>query len=116
MTNNLETPEVSIVIPVYNEEAVLSLLFERLYPVLQNLKHRYEVIFVDDGSQDNTGSILEGLAGRNPRISLIRNGTNRGKGCRNQREKCPLWDRQKSSQETCSGLAGGGTGDFPRRD
>ncbi len=58
MTNNFETPEVSIIIPVYNEEAVLSLLFERLYPVLENLKHRYEVIFVDDGSRDQSAALL----------------------------------------------------------
>jgi undecaprenyl-phosphate 4-deoxy-4-formamido-L-arabinose transferase len=58
MTNNFEAPEVSIIIPVYNEEAVLSLLFERLYPVLETLKHRYEVIFVDDGSRDHSAALL----------------------------------------------------------
>lgn len=52
MTNNFVTPDVSIVIPVYNEEAVLPLLFARLYPVLENLNRRYEIIFVDDGSRD----------------------------------------------------------------
>ncbi|MGZ5049995.1 MAG: glycosyltransferase [Methylobacter sp.] len=58
MTNNFETPDVSIVIPVYNEEAVLPLLFDRLYPVLENLKHRCEIIFVDDGSHDRSPALL----------------------------------------------------------
>jgi undecaprenyl-phosphate 4-deoxy-4-formamido-L-arabinose transferase len=58
MTNNSASPQVSIVIPVYNEEAVLSLLFERLYPVLETLKHRCEVIFVDDGSRDHSAALL----------------------------------------------------------
>ncbi|MDD5578953.1 MAG: glycosyltransferase [Methylobacter sp.] len=58
MTKNHELPEVSIVIPVYNEEAVLPLLFERLYPVLEALKRSYEVIFIDDGSRDHSAALL----------------------------------------------------------
>ena len=51
-------PEVSIVIPVYNEEAGLANLFARLYPALDKLGIPYEVIFVNDGSRDNSVSIL----------------------------------------------------------
>ncbi len=58
MTNTSKAPKVSIIIPVYNEEAVLPLLFERLYPVLKTLKHSYEVIFVDDGSRDHSATLL----------------------------------------------------------
>ena len=58
MTNIPKAPKVSIVIPVYNEEAVLPLLFERLYPVLETLKYSYEVIFVDDGSRDHSATLL----------------------------------------------------------
>jgi undecaprenyl-phosphate 4-deoxy-4-formamido-L-arabinose transferase len=47
-------PELSVVIPVFNEEAGLPLLFERLYPALDALDRRYEVIFVDDGSRDGS--------------------------------------------------------------
>ncbi len=44
------SPDVSVVIPVYNEEEGLPLLFERLYPALDALGRSYEVVFVDDGS------------------------------------------------------------------
>ncbi|MES2208023.1 MAG: glycosyltransferase [Pseudomonadota bacterium] len=52
-------PEVSIVIPVYNESAVLGQLFKRLYPVLDQLGRSCEVVFVNDGSQDNSAALLK---------------------------------------------------------
>ena len=51
-------PLVSVVIPVYNEEAVLPLLFRRLYPALDALGVSYEVIFVNDGSHDRSAALL----------------------------------------------------------
>ncbi|HKW37994.1 MAG TPA: glycosyltransferase [Burkholderiales bacterium] len=51
-------PAVSVVIPVYNEEAVLPALFARLYPALDALGQRYEVIFVNDGSVDRSAALL----------------------------------------------------------
>jgi len=50
---------VSVVIPVYNEEANLPHLLERLRPVMEKMGKSYEIIFVDDGSRDNTLSILK---------------------------------------------------------
>jgi undecaprenyl-phosphate 4-deoxy-4-formamido-L-arabinose transferase len=50
---------VSVVIPVYNEEANLPHLMERLSSVMPKMGKRYEIIFVDDGSRDNTLSILK---------------------------------------------------------
>jgi undecaprenyl-phosphate 4-deoxy-4-formamido-L-arabinose transferase len=50
---------ISVVIPVYNEEANLTHLLERLRPVMQKMGKGYEIIFVDDGSRDNTLSILK---------------------------------------------------------
>jgi undecaprenyl-phosphate 4-deoxy-4-formamido-L-arabinose transferase len=50
---------VSVVIPVYNEEANLPHLFERLRSAMEKTGKRYEIIFVDDGSRDNTLSILK---------------------------------------------------------
>ena len=52
------TPKLSIVIPVYNEEAVLPTLFSRLYPVLDALKLPYEIVFVNDGSKDRSVALL----------------------------------------------------------
>jgi len=51
-------PEVSVVIPVYNEEAGLANLFARLYPAMDKLGIPYEVIFVNDGSRDRSVAIL----------------------------------------------------------
>jgi len=50
---------ISLVIPVYNEEVNLSHLLERLRSVMQKMGKSYEIIFVDDGSRDNTLSILK---------------------------------------------------------
>ena len=57
-----EHPLISIVIPVYNEEAGLAELFSRLYPALDSmssaLKVAYEIVFVNDGSRDRSAQIL----------------------------------------------------------
>jgi len=54
----MNTPEVSIIIPVYNEEAGLPALFARLYPALDALATGYEVIFINDGSRDRSAAVL----------------------------------------------------------
>ena len=54
----MSAPKVSVVIPVYNEEAVLPALFARLYPALDALAASYEVIFVNDGSADRSTALL----------------------------------------------------------
>lgn len=51
-------PALTVVIPVYNEEAVLPKLFERLYPALDALGCSYEVLFVNDGSRDRSAALL----------------------------------------------------------
>ncbi len=51
-------PEISVVIPVYNEEAGLKALFERLYSALDALGESYEVLFVNDGSRDKSAAML----------------------------------------------------------
>lgn len=53
------TPQVSVVIPVFNEDAVLPALAARLYPALDALKVPYEIIFVDDGSRDRSSVVLK---------------------------------------------------------
>ena len=54
----MPTPELSIVIPIYNEEATLAALFARLYPALDALGENYEIVFVNDGSRDRSAAIL----------------------------------------------------------
>jgi undecaprenyl-phosphate 4-deoxy-4-formamido-L-arabinose transferase len=50
--------KISVIIPVYNEEESLPQLFERLFPVMENLSLPFELIFVNDGSKDNSLDIL----------------------------------------------------------
>ncbi len=50
--------DLSIVIPVYNEQEVLPLLFGRLYPVLDAMGRPYEIVFVNDGSKDQSTGLL----------------------------------------------------------
>lgn len=54
----MNVPILSVVIPVYNEEASLPMLFARLYPALDALGKTYEIIFVNDGSRDRSAAML----------------------------------------------------------
>jgi undecaprenyl-phosphate 4-deoxy-4-formamido-L-arabinose transferase len=54
----MNRPQLSVVIPVYNEEAGLAALFARLYPALDQLGVTYEVLFVNDGSRDRSAALL----------------------------------------------------------
>jgi len=69
---------LSVVIPMYNEEAVLPLLAERLRPVLDALDGPYEVVAVDDGSTDATSALLIGLRRVWPQLRVIRLRRNSG--------------------------------------
>ena len=51
-------PDLSVVIPIYNEEAGLDKLFERLYPALDALGLPYEIVFINDGSRDRSAAML----------------------------------------------------------
>ncbi|BBE08627.1 lipid a biosynthesis protein [Mycoavidus cysteinexigens] len=70
----MKTPELSVVIPVYNEEAGLNALFARLYTALDALALPYEVIFVNDGSQDQSATLLANqfrIRPENTRVILL---------------------------------------------
>ncbi|MCS0581906.1 glycosyltransferase [Massilia pinisoli] len=64
-------PEISVVIPVYNEEAGLANLFARLYPAMDGLGLPYEVIFVNDGSRDNSVAILAEQYRKRPDVTRV---------------------------------------------
>lgn len=72
-------PLLSIVIPVYNEMAVLPLCHRRLRETLSPLDCRYELLFVDDGSTDGSAEHLAALAWTTPDTRLIRLSRNFGK-------------------------------------
>jgi glycosyltransferase involved in cell wall biosynthesis len=65
-------PELSIVAPIYNEIESVGLLCEQLHDTLQKLGRSYEIILVDDGSQDGTWERLVELSGTYPSLYLVR--------------------------------------------
>ncbi len=62
---------VSVIVPVYNEEGGLAELFGRLYPALDRLQREYELIFVDDGSQDRSVAILREQFAKRPDVTRV---------------------------------------------
>jgi undecaprenyl-phosphate 4-deoxy-4-formamido-L-arabinose transferase len=69
------TPQLSIVIPVYNEEEGLQALFARLYPAMDQLQAklnlRYEIIFVNDGSKDRSAGMLAAQFDLRPDVTRV---------------------------------------------
>ena len=64
--------DVSIVIPIYNEQDNIPLLYQRLAAVLPGLEREAEMLFVDDGSTDGSFVELQRLAAEDPRVKVIR--------------------------------------------
>ncbi len=71
-------PALSVVVPMYDEEAVLGLFAQRLRPVLDALGVDYEVLAVDDGSKDATPVLLERGRREWPQLRVVRLRTNSG--------------------------------------
>src|ERR1035437_2108938 len=67
----MSTPKLSVVIPVYNEEATLEALFERLYRALDALGKSYEIIFINDGSRDKSADMLSGKYHQRPDVTRV---------------------------------------------
>jgi undecaprenyl-phosphate 4-deoxy-4-formamido-L-arabinose transferase len=65
-------PEVSLVIPVFNEEATLAEACRRAIATLEELGKPFELIVVDDGSRDGTWAVVEGLVTADPRVRAVR--------------------------------------------
>lgn len=76
---NAKTFLISVIVPVYNEEEVLSEFHRRLSAVLDNISLETEIIFINDGSSDNTLTVLKSLLGADDRIAIIDLSRNYGK-------------------------------------
>ena len=61
----------SIVVPVFNEEETIPAFYKAIIPVMDKLKESYELIFVNDGSKDNTFNILKDLASKDKKVKVI---------------------------------------------
>lgn len=65
-------PEISVVVPFYNEEDNIEELYHRLKEVLDGLGRSYELIFVDDGSRDRTPEILQNIFKLDKKVKVVR--------------------------------------------
>jgi len=65
-------PELSVVVPMYDEEAVLPMFFERMHPLLDSIGLPYELLVVDDGSRDRTAALLLEAAKDWPQLRVVR--------------------------------------------
>jgi glycosyltransferase involved in cell wall biosynthesis len=80
LTTGQRRPSYSIVIPAYNESARVSVTLEKVLAHVAQRGWDAEIIVVDDGSSDNTAEIIRSYAEKNPRLRLLQNPGNRGKG------------------------------------
>lgn len=72
--------KLSVIIPAYNERERIARCVKEVAKVMADAKLDYEVIVVDDGSEDDTYNIARDLARENPRVKVVRNNQNMGKG------------------------------------
>ncbi len=77
---NNTAPELSIIVPSYNEEARLPGTLERIAQYIREHRPNTEVIVVDDGSTDGTARVAEGFKEKIADLRVLSNGVNRGKG------------------------------------
>jgi undecaprenyl-phosphate 4-deoxy-4-formamido-L-arabinose transferase len=63
--------QLSVIIPVYNEEQGLQSLFDRLYPALDKLNISYEILFINDGSRDRSPAILREQFQKRPDVTRV---------------------------------------------
>lgn len=70
---------LSIIVPCYNEQEALPIFYKVIIPILENLEPDYELIFIDDGSKDNTSSLIKKIAEENSNVKFVIFSRNFGK-------------------------------------
>lgn len=76
---NAGRPEISLVVPVYNEEEAIPLFLERVTPIIEQISPRWEMVFVNDGSSDRTFSVLREANRQDSRVKILDFSRNFGK-------------------------------------
>jgi glycosyltransferase involved in cell wall biosynthesis len=72
MKDLASAPSISIVVPLHNEQGNIRPLYARLIEVLDPIGKPYELVFVDDGSRDQTPAILDEIHDADPRVCVVR--------------------------------------------
>jgi len=75
-----ETPSISFFFPAFNDEATIGRMVEEADQTVGSLTNDYEIIVVDDASQDGTARVLEAAQASHPKLRVFRHATNRGYG------------------------------------
>ena len=71
MVKTIEAPEISVIVPVYNEEDSVGPMYEAITQALDPIGRSFEMLFVDDGSKDESVPRLKKLAAQDPRLSIV---------------------------------------------
>ena len=71
--------KVALIVPCYNEQEALPIFYEEVMKVVTTMNCQYELIFVNDGSKDNTLSILKNFAAKDENVTYISFSRNFGK-------------------------------------
>lgn len=79
MTETSSQKDISVIVPCYNEEEVLSIFHQRLSAVMQKIGMSWEVVYVNDGSRDQTLTAMNVLANRDKHVSIVNLSRNFGK-------------------------------------
>ncbi len=76
----LPFPSLSIVVPAYNEADRIAATLQRIHDYARQALDSFEILVVNDGSADDTSSVVARFASGHPEVRLLENGRNRGKG------------------------------------
>ena len=79
MTDGQKLVKYSVVVPLYNESGSILQLYEELRDTLESLGSRFECVFVDDGSMDESGQLLRDIAQQDNRVIVVTLPWNSGK-------------------------------------
>ena len=69
---------ISVVVPVFNEQVNIKELYRRLFVVLENLNKSWEIVFIDDGSKDESFGVIKDLHQKDPRVKALKFSRNFG--------------------------------------
>lgn len=67
----MSAPTLSIIVPCYNEQEALPIFYREVTKVLHDMNQTYEIIFIDDGSKDDSLSIMKNLVGHDDHVNYI---------------------------------------------